>query len=81
MGIKKHSVLAGVDYDPKNEMVLDPKSDGDVSVKYKGEEIGFDNYIDEMEERVTRRSEGKSMKKSIGLFSGISFDKNGKIIK
>ena len=81
MAIKKHSVLAGVDYDPNNDMVLDPKSDGDVSVKYKGKEIGFDNYIDEMEERVTRRSEGKSIKKSIGLFSGISFDKNGKIIK
>ena len=67
---KKHSVLAGVDYDPSNDMELNPKSDGDVSVKYKGKEIGFDNYIDEMEERVTRHSEGKSIKKSIVTFSG-----------
>ena len=68
---KKHSVLAGVDYDPSNDMELNPKSDGDVSVKYKGKEIGFDNYIDEMEERVTRHSEGKSMtSKPFGLFSG-----------
>ena len=28
--------------------------------KYKGKEMGFDNYIDEIEERVTRHSEGKS---------------------
>ena len=67
---KKHSVLAGVDYDPSNDMKLNPKSDGDVSVKYKGKDIGFDNYIDEMEERVTRHSEGKSIKKSKGTFSG-----------
>ena len=67
---KKHSVLAGIDYDPSNDMELKPESDGDVSVKYKGKEIGFDNYIDEMEERVTRHSEGKSIKKSIGTFSG-----------
>ena len=61
---KKHSVLAGVDYDPKGDMVLDPKKDGDVSVKYKGNEMGFDNYIDEMEE-------GKSItSKPFGLFGG-----------
>ena len=68
---KKHSVLAGVDYDPSNDMKLNPKSDGDVSVKYKGKEIGFDNYIDEMEERVTNHSNGKSIKSSsIGYYSG-----------
>ena len=39
-------------------------------IKYKGKEIGFDNYIDEMEERVTRHSEGKSIKKLTGNFSG-----------
>ena len=59
---KKHSKLAGVDFDPNDDMVLKPKEDGDVSVKYKGKEIGFDNYIDEMEERVTNHSNGKSIK-------------------
>ena len=68
---KKHSKLAGVDFDPNDDMVLKPKEDGDVSVKYKGKEIGFDNYIDEMEERVTNHSNGKSIKSSsIGYYSG-----------
>ena len=68
---KKHSKLAGVDFDPNDDMVLKPKEDGDVSVKYKGKEIGFDNYIDEMEERVTYHSNGKSIKSSsIGYYSG-----------
>ena len=68
---KKHSKLAGVDFDPNDYMVLKPKEDGDVSVKYKGKEIGFDNYIDEMEERVTNHSNGKSIKSSsIGYYSG-----------
>ena len=82
MAIKKHSVLAGVDYDPKGDMVLNPKKDGDVSVKYKGKEMGFDNYIDEMEERVTRHSEGKSMtSKPFGLFSGFGEGTLNKTIK
>ena len=71
MPTKKHSKLAGVDFDPNDDMVLKPKEDGDVSVKYKGKEIGFDNYIDEMEERVTNHSNGKSIKSSsIGYYSG-----------
>ena len=79
---KKHSKLFGVDFDPNNDMVLDEKPDGDVNVKYKGSEMGFDNYIDEMEERTNRTQQGKSLtSNSIGLFGGVNFDKNGKIIK
>ncbi len=68
---KKHSVLAGVDFDPENDMELKPQKDGDVDVKYKNGKMTFDEYIDEMESRTTRHSEGKSLtSNSIGLFGG-----------
>ena len=41
-------------------MTLKPKKDGDVDVDYKGGKMTFDEYIDEMESRVTRTQEGKS---------------------
>ena len=71
MGIKKHSKLAGVDFDPNNDMELNPKKDGDVDVRYKDGKMTFDEYIDEMESRATRHQEGKTLTKSIlGGFSG-----------
>ena len=71
MPIKKHSVLAGVDYDPDGDMELKPKEDGDVGVKYKNGKMTFDEYIDEMESRVTRTQEGKSLtSNSLGTFAG-----------
>ena len=69
--IKKHSVLAGVDYDPDGDKELNPKEDGDVDVKYKNGKMSFDEYIDEMETRTNRHSEGKTLTSgSIGLFGG-----------
>ena len=69
--MSKHSKIAGVDYDPNNDMELKPKEDGDVDVKYKNGKMTFDEYIDEMESRTTRHSEGKSLTASnIGLFGG-----------
>tara|TARA_R100001463_G_scaffold28889_2_gene66015 strand:- start:6950 stop:7201 length:252 start_codon:yes stop_codon:yes gene_type:complete len=71
MAIKKHSNLLGVDYDPNNDMELNPRKDGDVDVKYKNGKMTFDEYIDEVESRVTRHSEGKTLTSScIGTFSG-----------
>ena len=71
MAIKSHSKLLGVDYDPNNDMELNPKKDGDVDVKYKNGKMTYDEYIDEMESRVTRHSEGKTLtSSSIGTFSG-----------
>ena len=71
MGIKKHSNLFGVDFDPNNDMELNPRKDGDVDVKYKNGKMTFDEYIDEVESRVTRHSEGKTLTSScIGTFSG-----------
>ena len=71
MGSKKHSNLFGVDFDPNNEMELNPRKDGDVDVKYKNGKMTYDEYIDEVESRVTRHSEGKTLTSScIGTFSG-----------
>ena len=69
---KKHSVLAGVDYDPENDMELKPQKDGDVDVRYKNGKMSYDEYIDEMETRANNHAEGKSLtSNSIGLFGGV----------
>ena len=71
MDIKKHSKLGNVDFVPNNDMTLKPKKDGDVDVDYKGGKMTFDEYIDEMESRVTRTQEGKSLtSNSLGTFAG-----------
>ena len=52
-------------------MKLQVDSDGYPEVKFKGQEISFDSYIDEIEERATAKQNGKSVDtKSIGTFSG-----------
>ena len=79
---KKHSVLAGVDFDPNNDMELKPKADGDVDVRYKNGKMTFDEYIDEMESRTTRHSEGKSLtSNTMGCFSGFGEGTLNKTIK
>ena len=79
---KKHSVLAGVDFDPNNDMELKPKGDGDVDVKYKNGKMTYDEYIDEMESRATRHSKGKSLtSNAMGCFSGFGEGTLNKTIK
>ncbi len=71
METDKHSKLFGVDYDPKGDMKLKVDSEGNPEVKYKGQSISFDSYIDEIEDRATAKQNGKSIDtKSIGTFSG-----------
>ena len=66
-----HSKILGVDYDPKGDMKVKVDSDGNPEVKFKGQEISFDSYIDEIEERATAKQNGKSVDtKSSGTFSG-----------
>ena len=83
MAIKKdHSKILGVDFDPKGDMVVDVKPDGDCDVKYKGQKMDYDTYVDELEDRATRNQQGKSItSNSIGLFGGVNFNEDGKIIK
>ena len=71
MNNKKHSKIGNVDFDPNDDMVLNPKKDGDVDVDYKGGKMTYDEYIDEMETRANRHQEGKPLTSSeLGLFSG-----------
>ena len=72
MAIKKdHSKILGVDYDPNQDMKVDVKPDGDCEVKYKGQNMDYDTYIDEIEERATNNQKGKSITaQAIGTFSG-----------
>ena len=61
----------GVDLDPNGDLTHTPLPDGDVNVTHKGEKIRYMQYIDEMEESATRKSEGKTpVKASLGYFSG-----------
>ena len=83
MAIKKdHSKIIGVDFDPKGDMVVDVKDDGDCDVKYKGQKMDYNSYVDELEERADRHQKGKSITtSSIGMFNGVNFDENGNIVK
>ena len=68
---KKHSNIFGKNLDPKNDMELKPKKDGDVDVRYKNGKMSYDEYIDEMETRANNQAEGKSLtSSSLGLFGG-----------
>ena len=61
----------GVDLDPNNDLTHTPQPDGDVKVTHRGKEIKYMDYIDIMEERATRKGEGKkAVKSSMGLFGG-----------
>ena len=61
----------GIDLDPNGDLTHTPLPDGDVKVTHKGEPIRYMQYIDEMEERATRKGEGKNpVKASVGYFSG-----------
>ena len=72
----------GVDFDPKGDMVVDVKDDGDCYVKYKGQKMDYNSYVDELEERADRHQKGKSITtSSIGMFNGVNFDENGNIMK
>ena len=61
----------GVDLDPNKDLTHTTQPDGDVKVTHKGEKIRYMDYIDIMEERATRKGEGKNpVKSSMGLFGG-----------
>ena len=61
----------GVDLAPNNDLTHITQPDGDVKVTHKGENIRYMDYLDIMEERATRKGDGKSpVKSEMGLFGG-----------
>ena len=69
LALNKHSKILGVDFDPNEDMKLKELPDGDVSVKHKGQNMDFDSYVDEIEERTHKHQQGKSITHT-GLFAG-----------
>lgn len=71
MDIQNNHNPFGVQLDPEKDLTHEPQPDGDVKTTYKGKDIDYMDYIDELESRATRKSEGKSaVKSNLGLFSG-----------
>ena len=70
----------GVDLDPNNELCHMTSPDKDADVYCKGDKITYTDYISELRTRYNRKLKGKDPS-SIGVFGGVNFDKNGKIIK
>ena len=71
----------GIDLDPEKQLVHNTHTDGSYSTYYKGSKMKYDDYLGELESRCYKNSSGNSIGNSIGMFGGVSFDENGKIIK
>ena len=73
----------GIDLDPNNDLTLIKDNVKGQEAYYKGEQIPYLDYMGELAERETITNVGADVyrKSSIGMFSGVNFDKNGKIIK
>ena len=70
----------GVNLDPNNDLCLSETGDRGQEAYYKGSKMQYLDYIGEVGNRIKKNKQGKSLD-DVGMFGGISFDKNGKIIK
>ncbi len=73
----------GIDLDPHNDFTLIEDEVKGQEAYYKGKQIPYLDYFGELAERETVTNGGKDVyrRTSLGMFSGVSFDNNGKIIK
>ena len=73
----------GVDLDPNNDLTLIKDDVKGQEAYYKGKQVPYLDYMGELAEREARTNGGKDVYRnaSLGTFSGVSFDKNGKIIR
>tara|TARA_R100000734_G_C3309812_1_gene100521 strand:- start:1106 stop:1369 length:264 start_codon:yes stop_codon:yes gene_type:complete len=69
----------GVQLDPDNKLKLVKDKDKGQQAYYKGKKIKYLDYMQEVTDRVHRNKVGKGVD-NIGIFGGVSFDKNGNII-
>lgn len=70
----------GVTLDPKNDLKLVESGDRGQEAYYKGQKMKYLDYIGEVGNRIERNKKGKCLD-NIGIFSGVNFDSNGKILK
>ena len=69
-----------VELDPNNNLCLAEDKDKGQQAYYKGSKMKYMDYMQEVTDRVSRNKKGKGAE-NLGFFSGISFDKDGKIIR
>ena len=61
----------GVDINPDKSLCHQTNEDGSQSTYYKGSELKYDDYVNELESRFHRASQGKALTNgSIGTFGG-----------
>ena len=73
----------GIDLDPNKDFTLIKDDVKGQEAYYKGKQIPYLDYMGELAERETITNGGADIyrKSSIGMFGGVSFDKDGKILK
>ena len=70
----------GIELDPnKNLKLVNDKEKGQKAY-YKGKPMKYMDYMQEVSDRIIRNKNGKGAD-NIGMFAGVSFDKNGRITK
>ena len=70
----------GIELDPSNNLKLVEDENKGQQAYYKGKKIKYMDYMQEVSDRVIRNKNGKGAD-NLGMFAGVSFDKNGKIIR
>ena len=70
----------GIELDPSNNLKLVKDENKGQQAYYKGKKIKYMDYMQEVSDRVIRNKNGKGAD-NLGMFAGVSFDKNGKIIR
>ena len=72
----------GIDLDPNKDFTLIEDDAKGQEAYYKGRQVPYLDYLGELAERETITNGGADTyrKTSLGVFGGVSFDKNGKII-
>ena len=69
----------GVELDPTNNLKLVEDDKKGQQAYYKGSKMSYSDYICEVGNRINKGKQGKGTD-NIGMFAGLNFDKNGKII-
>ena len=74
--------LFGMDLDPNKDLCLTEDKNKGQKAYYKGEPMKYLDYYEELANRERKLEQGKDAGgSSIGIFSGVCFDKKGKIKK